>query len=111
MRKKAFNIEFVTDEIRTKNFKNSEAYKYEAVITTLSKSFKLFKVSKIQRITKDGAVNLLGSYYLTSYPLANKKDDTWKDPITLCSNNFLQLLGKTIESYLTSSMQENAGTH
>ncbi len=101
MRNANFNIAFVTNEIRTKNIRDYEVYKYEAVITTLSNSFKLFKVSKIQRITKDGAVKLLGSYYLTSYPLANKKDDTWKDPITLRSNNFLQVLGNTIENYLT----------
>jgi len=102
MRNTAFNIEFITNEIRTKNLKTAEIHKYQAVITTLSKSFKLFKVSQIQRITEEGAITLSGSYYLTSYPLANKKDDTWKDPITFCSNNFLQLLGSTIESYLTN---------
>lgn len=101
-----FNIEFVTNEIRNVHLRNSEVYKYQAEITTLSKSFKLFKASKIQRITKDGAVSLLGSYYLTSYPLADNKDDTWKDPITLCSNNFLQVLGNTIERYLSNSIQE-----
>ncbi len=101
-----FNIEFVTNEIRNVNLRNSEAYKYQAEITTLSKSFKLFKVSKIQRITKEGAISILGSYYLTSYPLADNKDDTWKDPLTLCSNNFLQVLGHTIERYLSNSIQE-----
>lgn len=97
-----FNIEFVTNEIRNVNLRNSEAYKYQAEITTLSKSFKLFKVSKIQRITKEGAISILGSYYLTSYPLADNKDDTWKDPLTLCSNNFLQVLGNTIERYFSN---------
>ncbi len=104
MKNTAFNIEFVTSEIGIKNLRTTEEYKYQAVITTLSKSFKLFKVSKIQRITETGPITLASSYYLTSYPLANKKDETWKDPITFCSDNFLQVIGNTIESYLTNSI-------
>lgn len=105
MKNTAFNIEFVTNEIRTKNLRTTQEYKYQAVIITLSKSFNLFKVEKIQRMTENGAITLASSYYLTSYPLADKKDNTWKDPITFCSNNFLQVLGSTIERYLTNSIQ------
>ncbi len=101
-----FNIEFVTNELTSIRFKGTQEYRYQAVITTLSKSFKLFKVSKIQKITKEGAIILASNYYLTSYPLANKKDDKWKDPITFCSDNFLQVIGNTIESYLTNSIQK-----
>lgn len=108
MKNIAFNIEFVTSEIRTKNLRTTQEYKYHAVITTISKSFKLFKVSKIQRITETGPITLASSYYLTSYPLVDRRDDTWKDPITFCSNNFLQVIGNTIESHLANSMTNKA---
>ncbi len=39
MKNTAFNIEFVTSGIRIKNLRTTEEYKYQAVITTLSKSF------------------------------------------------------------------------
>ncbi len=103
MRNTAFTIEFETNKIHNKNLKSEEAYKYQAVINTLSKSFNLFKVSRIRRITAEGEITLSASYYLTSHPLHNKKDDTWKDPITLRSNEFLQVLGNTIERHLTNS--------
>lgn len=85
MRNPTFNIEFETNKTPNKILKTTEAYKYQAVIITLSESFNLFKVSRIRRITTEGEITLSASYYLTSYPMQNKKDDTWKDPITLRS--------------------------
>jgi len=97
-----FVIEFATDEINSQIKESLENCKYEAVITTLSKSFQLFKVTRIRRITQDGTVRLRGSYHLTSYPMNNIKN-TWKDPISLSSNHFLQRIGDTIETYLSNT--------
>jgi hypothetical protein len=108
MRTKPFIIQFETNEICTKDFNCSVAYKYEALITTLSKGFNLFKVSGIKRITNEGIVHLAAEYYLTSYPLPNKKDNSWKDPLTFCSNSFLQAVGISIENHIEKTSKQKA---
>jgi hypothetical protein len=105
MEKIAFKIEFAFESINCNNTKNTAVYKYEAAITMLSQSFKLFHVSKIKRVTIDGTIGLSGSYYLTSYPFRNCNDHTWKDAVTRNTNNFLQAIGCTIEQHLAQSQR------
>jgi hypothetical protein len=99
MQHKAFNIQFSTNEIRTIKIKSDKPFRYEARITTISKSFRLFKVSGIKRITEQGMEPLHMNYLLTAYPFPDPKDGRWKDAVTFGTNTVLDIIGNTIDSY------------
>jgi hypothetical protein len=99
MRPKAFHIQFSTNEIRTVRIKSAEPFTYKARITTISESFKLFKVSGIKRITEQGMERLHMNYLLTAYPFPDQNDGRWKDAVTFSTNTVLDIIGNTIDSY------------
>lgn len=79
--------------------------KYHAVITTLSKSLGLFKVTGIRKIDGQQMTELNDCYYLTSYPLDEEKDERWKDAVTKTTDDFLQAIGKAIEKHIYTSTE------
>src|SRR3954447_17445426 len=93
MQHKVFNIQFSTNEIRTIKIKSDKPFRYKARITTISKSFRLFKVSGIKRITEQGMEPLHLNYHLTSYPLPEFNDCRWKDAVTFNTNSVLDIIG------------------
>ena len=74
--------------------------KYQAIITTLSRSFNLFKVTGIKKFHNNQMMELHECYHLTPHPLTEEKDDTWKDAVTRTTDDFLQAIGKAIEKHI-----------
>lgn len=104
MQQHPFAIEFhYTDEASPAA--ESAVSKYQAVITTLSGSLSLFKVSGIRKITGNEMTELNDCYHLTSYPLSEEKDGSWKDALTRSSDAFLQAIGKAIEKHIYISQE------
>lgn len=104
MTQSSFAIQFRFAKYRAKgNELIKRHYVYQANINTLSRSFNLFEVSGIKRVTKTRTIRLPGAYYLTSYPLCYAGSETWKDALTTNADEFLQAIGDAIESYLTIS--------
>jgi len=81
------------------------APKYQAVITTVSKSFRLFKVSGIRKISGSNMTELDACYHLTTYPLTEAKDDSWKDALTRTSHDFFQAIGHAIEKHIYTTQE------
>lgn len=79
--------------------------KYQAVITTLSRSLNLFKVTGIKKIAGNQMTELHECYHLTSHPLNEEKDESWKDAVTRTTDDFLQAIGKAIEKHIYTSQQ------
>lgn len=99
----SFAIEFnFSEDYREDAAFCSNAVKYRASITTLSKTFKLFKVSSIKKMSNGELVELPEHYHITRHPLNNEKNEAWKDPVTMHSNDFLQAIGNAIEAHLLS---------
>lgn len=84
---------------------NKDEPKYQAVITTLSNSLKLFKVSEIRKISGEAIKEPEACYHLTSYPLNEEKEETWKDAVTRTSDQFVQAIGAAIEKYIYTTQQ------
>lgn len=96
-----FAIEFYYPAEINKSMEGTRP-KYHAVITTLSKGFRLFKVSEIKKITGNRMTEINECYHLTSYPLHEEKDECWKDALTMYSDSFLQAIGEAIEKHIYS---------
>lgn len=79
--------------------------KYQAVITTLSRSLNLFKVTGIKKIAGNQMTELQECYHLTSHPLSDEKDENWKDAVTRTTDDFLQAIGRAIEKHIYTSQQ------
>ena len=105
MKNYAFHIEFETAELQVRDARKE--YKYQALITTISSNFQLFKISNIKRLTKDGTITISGVYHITSYPLSGNKASKWMDPLTHSTNTVLQIIGDGIENYLNNDHTKN----
>lgn len=99
-----FAIEFHYTE-ETNTYVAGTSTKYQAVITTLSKSFQLFKVTGIRKITCNGITEIEACYHLTPHPISEEKNESWKDALTRSSDSFLQAIGKAIEKHLYTSKE------
>jgi len=91
-----FSIEFAYTGIS----EDTTEPRYQAMITTLSKSLNLFKVSRIRKIVGEDMIELNGCYHVTSHPITELKDDNWKDAVTCSTSGFVQAIGRAIEKHL-----------
>lgn len=100
MNKGPFTIEFYYPKRKGVEVLPSSSNKFVAEIAVISKSFRLYEVSKIKKFTEAEIVNIASRYIITGYQIDKEQQGKWKDAATFRTNSFVETLGRAIDQKL-----------